>query len=80
MYASLRNVLLIKQKHRGITTFFVERETPGLTVAKPEDKLGIKASGTCMIHFDNVRVCNSKMDKEIKVSLSITKIICVFTP
>lgn len=34
----------------------VERETPGLTVAKPEKKLGIKASGTCMVHFDNVRV------------------------
>lgn len=29
---------------------------PGVTVAKPEDKLGIKASGTCMVHFDNVRV------------------------
>lgn len=44
------------QKYRGITTFFVDRDTPGLTVAKPEDKLGIKASGTCMVHFDNVRV------------------------
>lgn len=42
--------------YRGITTFFVERDTPGLTVAKPEDKLGIKASGTCMVHFENVRV------------------------
>lgn len=32
----------------------------GLTVGKPEDKLGIKASGTCMVHFENVRVpeCN----------------------
>jgi short/branched chain acyl-CoA dehydrogenase len=26
--------------YRGITTFFVEREAAGLTVAKPEDKLG----------------------------------------
>ncbi|XP_076630965.1 short/branched chain specific acyl-CoA dehydrogenase, mitochondrial isoform X2 [Colletes latitarsis] len=42
--------------YRGITTFFIERSTPGVTVAKPEDKLGIKASGTCMIHFDNVRI------------------------
>ncbi|XP_034193752.1 short/branched chain specific acyl-CoA dehydrogenase, mitochondrial isoform X2 [Osmia lignaria lignaria] len=42
--------------YRGITTFFVERDTPGLTIAKPEDKLGIKASGTCMVHFDNVKV------------------------
>lgn len=42
--------------YRGITTFLVDRDTPGLTVNKPEDKLGIKASGTCMIHFDNVRI------------------------
>lgn len=47
--------------YRGITTFFVERDTPGLTVAKPEDKLGIKASGTCMVHFDNVRVPESNI-------------------
>ncbi|CAL7938097.1 unnamed protein product [Xylocopa violacea] len=42
--------------YHGITTFLVERDTPGITVAKPEDKLGIKASGTCMVHFDNVRI------------------------
>lgn len=42
--------------YRGITAFLVERDTPGLTIAKPEDKLGIKASGTCMIHFDNVQI------------------------
>ncbi|XP_033322378.2 short/branched chain specific acyl-CoA dehydrogenase, mitochondrial [Megalopta genalis] len=47
--------------YRGITTFFVERDTPGLTVAKPEDKLGIKASGTCMVHFDNVQVPESNI-------------------
>lgn len=47
--------------YRGITTFLVERDTPGLTVAKPEDKLGIKASGTCMIHFENVRVPESNI-------------------
>lgn len=42
--------------YRGITSFLVDRDTPGLTVAKPEDKLGIKASGTCAVHFDNVRI------------------------
>ncbi|XP_011502199.1 PREDICTED: short/branched chain specific acyl-CoA dehydrogenase, mitochondrial [Ceratosolen solmsi marchali] len=47
--------------YRGITTFFVEREMSGLTVAKPEDKLGIKASGTCMVHFENVRVPESNI-------------------
>lgn len=42
--------------YKGITTFIVDRDTPGLSVAKPEDKLGIRASGTCMVNFDNVRV------------------------
>lgn len=44
------------QGYRGITTFFVDRSMPGVSVGKPEDKLGIKASGTCMVHFENVRV------------------------
>lgn len=42
--------------YRGITTFLVESDAPGLTVNKPEDKMGLKASGTCMVHFDNVQV------------------------
>ncbi|XP_011693210.1 PREDICTED: short/branched chain specific acyl-CoA dehydrogenase, mitochondrial-like [Wasmannia auropunctata] len=42
--------------YRGITTFLLDRDTPGLTVGKPESKLGLKASGTCMVHFDNVRI------------------------
>lgn len=44
------------QKYKGITTFIVERDTPGFTVGKKEDKLGIRASGTCVLHFENVRV------------------------
>ncbi|GAB1864432.1 Short/branched chain specific acyl-CoA dehydrogenase, mitochondrial [Camponotus japonicus] len=42
--------------YRGITTFLVDRDTPGLTVAKPESKVGMKASYTSMVHFDNVRI------------------------
>lgn len=42
--------------YKGISTFIVDRDTPGLQVAKKEDKLGIRASGTCMVHFENVRV------------------------
>lgn len=49
------------KKHRGITAFFVERSAPGLSIAKKEDKLGIRASGTCMVHFDNVRVHKSEI-------------------
>jgi len=47
--------------YKGITCFIVERDSPGLSVGKPEDKLGIKASGTCMIQFDNVRVPESNV-------------------
>ncbi|XP_014487517.1 PREDICTED: short/branched chain specific acyl-CoA dehydrogenase, mitochondrial-like [Dinoponera quadriceps] len=47
--------------YRGITIFLVDRDAPGLTIAKPEDKLGLRASGTCMLHFDNVRVPEKNM-------------------
>ncbi|KAI6195549.1 Acdh-3 [Aphelenchoides fujianensis] len=47
------------QKHKGITCFLVERSTPGLSIGKPEDKLGIRCSSTCPVHFDNVRVHKS---------------------
>lgn len=33
--------------YRGITAFLVERGTPGFSVGKKEDKLGIRASSTC---------------------------------
>ncbi|XP_031557087.1 short/branched chain specific acyl-CoA dehydrogenase, mitochondrial-like isoform X2 [Actinia tenebrosa] len=44
------------KKHKGITTFIVPRETEGLTIDKKEDKLGIRASSTCPVHFDDVKV------------------------
>ncbi|XP_030764500.1 short/branched chain specific acyl-CoA dehydrogenase, mitochondrial [Sitophilus oryzae] len=42
--------------YKGITCFIVERDTPGFTINKPEDKLGIVASGTCMLTFEDVKV------------------------
>jgi alkylation response protein AidB-like acyl-CoA dehydrogenase len=39
--------------YRGITAFLVERGTPGFTVGKKEDKLGIRASSTCELLFEN---------------------------
>jgi butyryl-CoA dehydrogenase/short/branched chain acyl-CoA dehydrogenase len=38
--------------YRGITAFLVERGTPGFTVGKKEDKLGIRASSTCELILD----------------------------
>ena len=42
--------------HRGITAFLVERDTPGFSVGKKEDKLGIRASSTCELLFDDCQV------------------------
>ena len=42
--------------HRGITCFLVDRSTPGLSVGRKEDKLGIRCSSTCEVLLDNVRI------------------------
>ncbi|XP_070093289.1 complex I assembly factor ACAD9, mitochondrial isoform X1 [Equus caballus] len=39
-----------------ITAFIVERDFGGVTNGKPEDKLGIRGSDTCEVHFENTRV------------------------
>ncbi|WP_420628117.1 acyl-CoA dehydrogenase family protein [Candidatus Leptofilum sp.] len=40
----------------GIKSFVVEGNTPGVSIAKQEHKLGIRASDTVSLHFDNVRL------------------------
>jgi acyl-CoA dehydrogenase len=40
----------------GIKAFVVERGTPGMTVVKVEDKMGIRASDTAMIVFEDCRI------------------------
>lgn len=47
--------------YKGITCFIVDRDTPGLTVGKNEDKLGLRASSTCAVHFDECRVHESQI-------------------
>lgn len=42
--------------YRGITAFIVERDFPGFTVGKKEDKLGIRASSTCELLLEDCRV------------------------
>ncbi len=42
--------------HRGITAFIVEGDTPGLVRGKKEPKLGIRASATSEIGFENLKV------------------------
>jgi alkylation response protein AidB-like acyl-CoA dehydrogenase len=42
--------------YKGITAFLVERNFPGFSVGKKEDKLGIRASSTTELILDNVQV------------------------
>ncbi|XP_067908913.1 short/branched chain specific acyl-CoA dehydrogenase, mitochondrial isoform X1 [Heterodontus francisci] len=47
--------------YRGITCFIVDKDAEGLQVGKKEDKLGIRASSTCAVNFDNVKVPESNI-------------------
>ncbi|MBN8541407.1 MAG: acyl-CoA dehydrogenase [Deltaproteobacteria bacterium] len=42
--------------YKGITAFIVEKSFKGFTVGKKEDKLGIRASSTCELLFENCEV------------------------
>jgi alkylation response protein AidB-like acyl-CoA dehydrogenase len=46
----------LSKGYKGITAFIVEKDFPGFSVGKKEDKLGIRASSTCELLFDNCRV------------------------
>ena len=41
---------------RGVSCFYVPRNSPGLTVGKKEDKLGIRASGTHQVIFEDCEI------------------------
>lgn len=47
--------------YRGITCFVVPAGAKGLTVGKHENKLGIRASSTCELAFDDLRVTQAQM-------------------
>jgi alkylation response protein AidB-like acyl-CoA dehydrogenase len=42
--------------YKGITAFVIEKDFPGFTVGKKEDKLGIRASSTCELILEDCRV------------------------
>lgn len=45
----------------GITAFIVEKGTPGFSAVKIKDKLGVRASETAELIFDNVRIPNENV-------------------
>jgi acyl-CoA dehydrogenase len=43
-------------KHKGIACFVVDAKTPGVKVGRKEDKMGQRASNTCDVIFEDVRI------------------------
>lgn len=62
-------------ERRNMTAFIVTRDMPGVSVGPHEDKMGIRASSTTTVHFDNVRVPASNVlgeeGKGFKVAMTI---------
>lgn len=54
-----------KLGYKGITAFLVERDAPGFTVGKKEDKLGIRASSTCELVLEDCFVPRSQVLGEV---------------
>jgi butyryl-CoA dehydrogenase len=50
-----------EDKRKELTVFIVDRDTPGYSVGVKEDKLGVRASNTSELVFDNVRVPNENI-------------------
>lgn len=49
------------KKSRGITAFVIDLNLPGITVGKSEKKLGIKATSTTQMIFENVKIPESSL-------------------
>ncbi len=52
-------------KHKGVSAFIVNMKTPGLKIGKLEDKLGIRATSTAQIFFEDCKIpANNLLGKE----------------
>ncbi len=50
-----------EKKTKGITAFIAEKDTPGLSLGKKEDKMGLRASPTSEIIMEDCRIPNENM-------------------
>jgi short-chain 2-methylacyl-CoA dehydrogenase len=51
--------------YKGITAFLVDANSEGITIGKPENKLGLRASSTCPLMLDHVKVDSSNVLGEV---------------
>jgi alkylation response protein AidB-like acyl-CoA dehydrogenase len=64
-----------KPRHRGVSALIVDTEEPGFELGKTEPKLGIRASATCEIHFEDYKCpVEARLGQEgegFKISLAV---------
>ncbi len=64
-----------EKKHKGITAFIIDTDSPGFSLGKKEPKLGIRASATSEILFENFRVpVQNRLGKEgegFKIAMTV---------
>lgn len=58
-------------QRNGISCFFVPADTPGIRAERPESKLGLTASPTATVHFDEVRIPAQNLIGELGQGLAI---------
>jgi short-chain 2-methylacyl-CoA dehydrogenase len=63
--------------YKGITAFIIEKDTPGFTIAKKEKKLGIKASSTCVLNFDDVKIPAENLLGKEGEGYKVRRLCCV---
>ncbi len=56
-----------EKKTRGITAFIAEKDTPGLSLGKKEDKMGLRASPSSEIIMEDCRIPNENMLGELNM-------------
>src|SRR6266516_4415729 len=65
---------ILSTRSRGVTAFLVPSATPGLRAGKKEKKLGIRASSTTQIFFEDCRVPASSVlgtvDEGFKIAMA----------
>lgn len=57
--------------YKGITGFVVEKGTPGFSIGKKEDKLGIRASSTCELVFEDCRIPSAQILGEVGLGYKV---------
>lgn len=58
-------------KGKGITCLIIEKDTPGFTISKPVEKMGMHADPTCELYFENVKVPKENVLGEVNNGFAV---------